>query len=155
MFEELLELYKTKLAETEKELKGYQATIQLVSTIEKISQEGLSAESNAALLRKLEDQVNRQSKELRDLKAELMAGKRISPPIETQKSKALDGHAWNLIDLLSKKQGSCTTNELVEMLGLNKTTVITVMKRAVALEPDHLKLTAGKRRKLYLAYIPG
>jgi len=153
MFEEILELYKTKLAEREKDLRGYQSMIQLVTTIEKMSQEGLSAQSNVALLKKLEDQVNRQSKELRDLKAELMGGKGISPPIE-KKSKALDGHAWNLIDLLSKKQGSYTTNELVEILGLNKTTVITVMKRAIALEPDHLKLTAGKRRKLSLAYVP-
>ena len=154
MFEEILELYKTKLAEKEKDLRGYQSMIQLVTTIEKISQEGLSAQSNAALLKKLEDKVYRQSKELRDLKVELMAGKRISPPTEGKKSKALDGHAWNLIDLLSKKQGSFTTNELVEMLDLNKTTVITVMKRAVALDPDHLKLTSGKRRKLSLAYVP-
>ena len=153
MFEEILELYKTKLAEKEKDLIGYQSMIQLVSTIEKISQEGLSARSNAALLKKLEDQVNRQSRELRDLKGELMAGKRISPPIE-KKSKALDGHAWSLIDLLSKKQGSYATNELVEMLGLNKTTVINVMKRAVALDPDHIKMTKGKRRKLSLTYVP-
>ena len=153
MFEEILELYTTKSAETEKDLRGYQAMVQLVTTIEKISQEGQSAQSNAALLKKLEDKVYRQSKELRDLKVELMAGKRISPSIE-KKSKALDGHAWNLIDLLSKKQGSYTTNELVEMLGLNKSTVITVMKRAVALDPDHLKLTKGKRRKLSLAYVP-
>ena len=154
MLEELLELYNTKLAEKEKDLKDYQAMIQLVTTIEKMSQESFSTQGNVALLKKLEDQVNRQSEELRDLKAELMAGKGISPPIEKQKSKALDGHAWNLIDLLSKKQGSCTTNELVEMLGMNKTTVITVMKRAVAIDPDHLKLTAGKRRKLSLAYVP-
>jgi hypothetical protein len=153
MFEEILELYKTKLAEKEKDLIGYQSMIQLVSTIEKISQEGLSARSNAALLKKLEDQVNRQSRELRDLKGELIAGKRISPPIE-KKSKALDGHAWSLIDLLSKKQGSYATNELVEMLGLNKTTVINVMKRAVALDPDHIKMTKGKRRKLSLTYVP-
>ena len=154
MLEELLELYNTKLAGKEKELKDYQAMIQLVTTIEQMSQEGISAQSNMALLKKLEDQVNRQSKELRDLKAELMAGKGISPPIEGRKSKALDGHALRLIDLLRKERGSCTTNELVEILGLNKTTVITVMKRAVALDPDHLKMTAGKRRKLYLAYVP-
>ena len=154
MFEELLEQYRTKSAETEKDLRGYQSMVQLVTTIEQMSPEGISAQSNVALLKKLEDQVNRQSKELRDLKAELMAGKGISPPIEKQKSKALDGHARNLIELLSKKQGSCTTNELVEKLGLNKTTVITVMKRAVALDPDHLKLTEGKRRKLSLAYVP-
>ena len=154
MFEELLETYKTKLAEKEKELRGYQAMVQLVTTIEQMSQEGLPAQSNMALLKKLEDQVNRQSRELRDLKAEPMAGKRISPPTEGKKSKALDGHAWNLIDLLSKNRRSYTTNELVETLGLNKTTVITVMKRAVALDPDHLKMTAGKRRKLYLEYVP-
>jgi hypothetical protein len=39
------------------------------------------------------------------------------------------------------------------MLGLNKTTVINVMKRAVDLDP-RVKLTQGKRRKLYLTYIP-
>jgi len=154
MFEEILELYKAELAEKEKDLRGYQAMIQLVTTIEKMSQEFLSAQSNVALLKKLEEQVNRQSKELRDLKVELEAAKRISPPVRKQKGKTLDGHAWNLIDLLSKKQGSCTTNELVEMLGLNKTTVISVMKRAVALDPDHLKLTRGKRRKINLAYVP-
>jgi len=154
MFEEILELYKTRLAEKEKDLRGYQAMIQLVTTIEKMSQEVLSAQSNVALLKKLEDQVDRQSRELRDLKVELEAAKRISPPVRKQKGKTLDGHAWNLIDLLSKKQGSCTTNELVEMLGLNKTTVISVMKRAVALDPDHLKLTRGKRRKINLAYVP-
>jgi hypothetical protein len=154
MFEEILELYKTRLAEKEKDLRGYQAMIQLVTTIEKMSQEVLSAQSNVALLKKLEDQVDRQSRELRDLKVELEAAKRISPPVRKQKGKTLDGHAWNLIDLLSKKQGSCTTNELVEMLGLNKTSVISVMKRAVALDPDHLKLTRGKRRKINLAYVP-
>jgi uncharacterized membrane protein len=153
MFEELLELYKSKLAEKEKDLRGYQAMVQLATTIEKMSQESLSTQGNLALLKKLEDQVNRQSKELRDLKVELMAGKRISPPIE-KKSKALDGHAWNLIDILSKKHGSYTTNELVEILGLNKTTVINVMKRAVALDPDHIKMTKGKRRKFSLAYVP-
>jgi uncharacterized membrane protein len=153
MFEELLELYKSKLAEKEKDLRGYQAMVQLATTIEKMSQESLSTQGNLALLKKLEDQVNRQSKELRDLKVELMAGKRISPPIE-KKSKALDGHAWNLIDILSKKHGSYTTNELVEILGLNKTTVINVMKRAVALDPDHIKMTKGKRRKLSLTYVP-
>ena len=154
MFEEILELYKTRLAEKEKDLRGYQAMIQLVTTIEKMSQEVLSAQSNVALLKKLEDQVDRQSRELRDLKVELEAAKRISPPVRKQKGKTLDGHAWNLIDLLSKKQGGYTTNELVEMLDLNKTTVITVMKRAVALDPDHLKLTRGKRRKINLAYVP-
>jgi len=154
MFEEILELYKTRLAEKEKDLSGYRAMIQLVTTIEKMSQEVLSAQSNVALLKKLEDQVDRQSRELRDLKVELEAAKRISPPVRKQKGKARDGHAWELIDLLSKKQGSCTTNELVEMLGLNKTTVISVMKRAVALDPDHLKLTRGKRRKINLAYVP-
>ena len=121
MFEEILELYKAELAEKEKDLRGYQAMIQLVTTIEKMSQ---GFQSNVALLKKLEEQVNRQSKELRDLKVELEAAKRISPPVRKQKGKTLDGHAWNLIDLLSKKQGSFTTNELVEMLDLNKTTVL-------------------------------
>jgi hypothetical protein len=40
------------------------------------------------------------------------------------------------------------------MLGLNKTTVIGVMKRAVDLDPRHVKMSQGKRRKLFLTYIP-
>jgi hypothetical protein len=39
------------------------------------------------------------------------------------------------------------------MLGLNKTTVISVMKRAHELDPVHVKMTQGKRRKLYLSYV--
>jgi hypothetical protein len=108
-------------------------------------------QSNTALLKKLEDQVNRHSRELRDLKAELMGGKEAAPT--EKKSKALDGHARNLIDHLSEEQGRYTTSELVEKLGLNKTTVISVMKRAVELAPDRVKMTQGKRRKLYLEHV--
>jgi len=136
MFEELLELYKTKLAEKEMELNAYQATIQLVTAIQEMSLKSLSGKSEAALLKKLEDQVSRQSKELRDLKAELTGGKKAAPP--EKKSKALDGHARNLIEHLSEEQGRYTAGELVDLLGSNKTSVIAVMKRATALDPDHL-----------------
>jgi hypothetical protein len=44
--------------------------------------------------------------------------------------------------------------EPIEVHGLNKATVINVMNKAVALDQNHLKLTSGKRRKLYLEYVP-
>jgi DNA-binding transcriptional regulator GbsR (MarR family) len=67
-----------------------------------------------------------------------------------KKIKALDGHAWDLVGLLSKKEGCYTTNGLVQMLGMSKTAVINVMKLAEELDPEHTKMTKGKRRKLYL-----
>ncbi len=44
--------------------------------------------------------------------------------------------------------------DLAAATGLNKTTVISVMKRALDLDPKHVRMTQGKRRKLYLAYVP-
>jgi hypothetical protein len=154
MFEEFLEMYKAKLVEKEKDLRGYQSMIQLVTTIEKMSQASLFSQEDADSLKRLEEKINRQSRDLRALKMELESAKRTSPPIEKHRRKALDGHAWNLIDLVSKKQGSYTADEIMDMLDLSKTTVISVMKRAVALDPDRLKLTRGERRKLSLAYVP-
>lgn len=54
---------------------------------------------------------------------------------------------------MSERPGEYTTAELVDMLGLNKTTVISVMKRAAELDPRHVRLTHGKRRKLTLTYL--
>jgi hypothetical protein len=54
---------------------------------------------------------------------------------------------------MAERPGRYTTSELVDMLGLNKTTVISVMKRALELDPKHVKMSQGTRRKLYLAYI--
>ena len=54
---------------------------------------------------------------------------------------------------MEERPSRYTTSELVDMLGLNKTTVISVMKRAHELDPKHVKMTQGKRRKLYLSYV--
>ena len=156
MFEELLELYKTKAAEIEKERKEAQAMITLVSAIEKMSNELNARQTDVDLLGRLIDQVDRLSKDVADLKSQLKAKQgRQSPAQElgSSEGKALDGHAKSLIDIVSERPGRYTTSELVDMLGLNKTTVINVMKRAVDLDP-RVKLTQGKRRKLYLTYIP-
>jgi len=67
--------------------------------------------------------------------------------------RALDNHARTLIEIMAERPGRYTTSELVDMLGLNKTTVISVMKRALELDPKHVKMNQGKRRKLYLAYV--
>jgi methylphosphotriester-DNA--protein-cysteine methyltransferase len=156
MFEELLELYKTKAAEIEKERKEAQAMVTLVSAIEKMSSELNARQTDVDLLGRLIDQVDRLSKDVADLKSQLKAKQgRQSPAQEpgSSEGKALDGHAKSLIDIISERPGRYTTSELVDMLGLNKTTVINVMKRAVDLDP-RVKLTQGKRRKLYLTYIP-
>ena len=156
MFEELLELYKTKAAEIEKEGKEAQAMIALVLAINKISRDLDAKQIDVDLLGRLIDQVDRLSKDVADIKSQLKTKQGRQSPIQEQgssESRALDGHAMSLIDIISERPGRYTTSELVDMLGLNKTTVISVMKRAVDLDP-RVKLTQGKRRKLYLTYIP-
>lgn len=154
MFEELLELYKTKAVEIEKEKKEAQAMMTLVLAIEKISNELNAKQTDVDLLGRLIDQVDRLSKEVADLKSQVKAKQGRLAPVQEQgssESKALDGHARSLIGIIRERPGRYTTSELVDMLGLNKTTVISVMKRAVELDPK-VKLTQGKRRKLYLTY---
>jgi len=156
MFEELLELYKTKAEEIEKERKEAQSMVLLVSAINKISKDLDSKKSDVELLGRLIDQVDRLSKEVADLKSQLRARQgRPAPAQETSSGdgKALDNHARSLIDIMAERPGRYTTSELVDMLGLNKTTVISVMKRALELDPKHVKMSQGKRRKLYLAYV--
>jgi DNA-binding transcriptional regulator GbsR (MarR family) len=156
MFEELLELYKTKAEEIEKERKEAQGMLMLVSAIEKISRETDSKKSDVELLGRLIDQVDRLSKEVSDLKSQLRTRQGRPAPVQETSSgdgKALDNHARSLIDIMAERPGRYTTSELVDMLGLNKTTVISVMKRALELDPKHVKMSQGTRRKLYLAYI--
>jgi DNA-binding transcriptional regulator GbsR (MarR family) len=128
----------------------------LVSAIEKISREIDSKKSDVELLGRLIDQVDRLSKEVADLKSQLRTRQGRPAPVQETSSgdgKALDNHARSLIDIMAERPGRYTTSELVDMLGLNKTTVISVMKRALELDPKHVKMSQGTRRKLYLAYI--
>lgn len=155
MFEELLDIYRTKAEEIEKDKREAQAMILLVSAMEKISREMDSKQSDIDLIGRLIDQVDRLSKEVSDLKSQLRARKVRSAPAEEAsfgERTALDNHARSLIDIMLEKPGRYTTNELVDVLGLNKTTVISVMKRAHELDPMHVKMTQGKRRKLFLSY---
>ncbi len=154
MFEELLELYRKKAEETERRLKEERAMIELITAVNKLS-ESVGARSDVELLGRLIDQVDRLSKEVADLKTQLKARHiRVSKDVRYGEGRAIDKHALALIEIVSEKPGQYTTAELVDMLGLNKTTVITVMKRAAELDPKHVKLTHGKRRKLTLTYIP-
>jgi len=157
MFEELLELYKAKAEEIEKDRKEAQAMITLVTAIDKMANELSSKQSSVEVLGRLIDQVDRLSKEVADLKSQLRTRHGRTAIVAEQagnEGKALDHHARSLIDILAERPGRYTTSELVDMLGLNKTTVISVMKRALDLDPKHVKMTQGKRRKLYLAYVP-
>lgn len=154
MFEELLELYKNKAAETERKLREERAMIELITAVNRLT-ESAGPGRNVELLGRLIDQVDRLSKEVADLKTQLRARHaRASKDLEYGEGRAIDKHARALIEIMSERPGDYTTAELVDMLGLNKTTVITVMKRAADLDPRHVKLTHGKRRKLTLTYVP-
>jgi hypothetical protein len=157
MFEELLELYKRKAEEIENDRKEAQAMITLVSAIENMSKEFSSKQSDVDLLGRLIDQVDRLSKDVADMRSQLRTRQGRPPLVQEHASgdgKALDNHARSLIEIMAERPGRYTTSELVDMLGLNKTTVISVMKRALEIDSRHVKMTQGKRRKLYLAYVP-
>jgi hypothetical protein len=157
MFEDLLDLYRTKAAEKEREWKEAQAMIAFISAIDKMTSEVSSKQSDVDLLGRLIDQVDRLSKEVADLKSQLRARQGRPAPVQepvSNEGKALDNHARTLIEIMAERPSRYTTSELVDMLGLNKTTVISVMKRAVELDPRHVKMTQGKRRKLFLSYVP-
>ena len=103
MFEELLELYKKKADEIEKERKEAQAMMTLVMAIEKMSSELNAKHTDVDLLGRLIDQVDRLSKELADLKSQVKAKQGRLVPVQEQgfsEGKALDGHARSLIDII-------------------------------------------------------
>jgi hypothetical protein len=157
MFEELLEVYKKKVAESERELEETQAMIGLIMAVENMSKMLTMKQQDVDLLGRLIDQVDHLSKEVADLKSQMKTRQTrssVSRTLKVAEGIALDKHTSSLIDLMKERPGRYTTSELVDMLGLNKTTVISVMKRAVEMDPSHVKLTQGKRRKLYLSYIP-
>jgi hypothetical protein len=158
MFEEILEIYKTKSEEKEKERREAQGMVTLVTALDKMFNDISLKQRDVELLGRLVEQVDRMSKEVADLKSQFKARqmRAVAVPEQTTpgEGKALDKHARALIDLMAERPNRYTTNELVDMLGLNKTTVISVMKRAMELDPRHVKMSQGKRRKLFLTYIP-
>jgi hypothetical protein len=116
-----------------------------------------SKQSDVAFLGRLIDQVDSFSKELADLKSQ-MAVRQLHSSIPaqrrgTKKSRSLDNRARALIEILKDRPGRYATRDLMDVMGLNKNTIIRVMKRAIEIDPRHVKLTQGKRRKLYLSYI--
>jgi len=155
MFEELLEVYKSKATESERALKETQAMMALVLAVENMSEMLSSKQRDVEILGRLIEQVDHLSREVADLKSQIKSRQLRSDQAQTiRDSNALDKHAKALIEILIERPGRYATGELVDMLGLNKTTVINAMKRAEKLDPRRIKLTQGKRRKLFLAYIP-
>ena len=156
MFEELLDLHKTKIAEIDREKKEAQAMVTLIAAIDKMSGDLSSKQNEMELIGRLIDQVDRLSRDVADLRSQFRAKLGRALPLPEQmvgEGRALDNHARTLIEIMAERPGRYTTSELVDMLGLNKTTVISVMKRALELDPKHVKMNQGKRRKLYLAYV--
>ena len=82
MFEELLELYKTKADEIEKSRKEAQSMILLVSAMERISREMDSKQSDVELIGRLIDQVDRLSKDVADIKSQLRTRQGTPVPIQ-------------------------------------------------------------------------
>ena len=155
MFEELLEVYKSKATLNERALKESQAMMALVLAVENMAEMLSSKQRDVEILGRLIEQVDHLSKEVADLKSQIRSRQLCSDQAQNiRDSNALDNHAKALIEIMSERPGRYATSEIVDMLGLNKTTVINAMKRAEKLDPAHIKLTQGKRRKLYLAYTP-
>jgi hypothetical protein len=158
MFEEFLELCNIKSNELEREQKKVRELTELLVGMNRLSGYINSKQSDVALLGRLIDQVDSFSKELADLKSQMVV---IQPhssiPAQrrgTKKGKSLDNHTRALIEILKDRPGKYDTRDLMDMLGMHKNTVIRVMNRATEIDPVHIKLTRGKGRKLYLSYIP-
>lgn len=82
-----------------------------------------------------------------------------APPIVRVSGKRgpksrLDGHARLLLSMLSKAPGVYTVEDITEMLSMGKPATIRVIRRAVELDPDHMKITTGSRRKIFVHYRP-
>lgn len=65
-----------------------------------------------------------------------------------------DAHARMLINMLSNAPGVYTTTDISEMLGVVKSTAIRIMKKAAELDPEHIQLTYGTRKKIFIHYYP-
>jgi hypothetical protein len=104
------------------------------------------------------DQVDRLSKDVSDLKSQMKSRQSSSvTSVHKQDSnnfRALDNHARYLIDLMIDRPGMYTTSELVGLLGLCTSMTIQTMRLTAAIDPVHVKLTQGKKRKFYLSYVP-
>ncbi|HOK59307.1 MAG TPA: hypothetical protein PL047_09905 [Methanothrix sp.] len=66
----------------------------------------------------------------------------------------LDGHARLLLSMLSKAPGVYTVEDITEMLSMGKPAAIRIIRRAAELDPDHVKITTGSRRKIFVHYHP-
>jgi hypothetical protein len=158
MFEELLELCNIKSNELEREQKKVRELTELLVGMNKLSGYINSKQSDVALLGRLIDQVDRFSKELADLKSQTAVRQSHSSiPAQrrgTKENRPQDNHARALIEILKDRPGRHATQDLVDVMGLNKVTIIHLMKMAVAIDPVHVKLTQGKKRKFYISYVP-
>jgi hypothetical protein len=167
MFEELLELCNIKSNELEREQKKVRELTELLVGMNKLSGYINSKQSDVALLGRLIDQVDRFSKELADLKSQMAVRQSLSivkkPSFTlssisaqrrgTKKSRSLDNRARALIDILKDRPDRYTTRDLMDMLGINKVLVTQVMKRAIEIDPKHVKLDKGEHRRFYISYI--
>lgn len=165
MFEEILEQYQNKRIEIEQDLKKMQDVIELITTLNKISSGELSStqtnsnQSDFRLLGRLIDQVDRLSKEVTDLKSqrEFKRQSLSSLPVRargTDSYRILDSHVKVLLGMVTERPGSYSTNQLVDMMGMSKSAVLNIMKRAVEADPKHFKITQGKKKAFYLTYTP-
>jgi len=73
MFEELLDLYKTKIAEIDREKKEAQAMVTLIAAIDKMSGDLSSKQNEMELIGRLIDQVDRLSRDVADLRSQFRA----------------------------------------------------------------------------------
>lgn len=64
----------------------------------------------------------------------------------------LDEHARLLIKMLSNAPGVYTVDDIMEMMSVGKPAAIKIIRRAVDLDPEHMKITTGSRKKIFVHY---
>lgn len=64
----------------------------------------------------------------------------------------LDEHARLLIKMLSNAPGVYTVDDIMDMMSVGKPAAIKIIRRAVDLDPEHMKITTGSRKKIFVHY---
>jgi hypothetical protein len=156
MFEEQLEQHMRRMAELNRARKEKESKSRFLSEASEISEDFESAPNDDIRLMMLCEKVEQLAIDLESLK------KLISTEVPDRKSveedmgsrrevgPALDRHARDLMQRLIGRPGIYTTDQLVELMDMNKPAVIAAMRRANELDSNHFMLSAGRRRRIFL-----
>ncbi len=108
---------------------------------------------NVKDLGNLIDLVDRLSKRISDLESKLGAKERVGEVREKVRRETIESHVGKLMEILREQRRQFDVVELKDLLGTDHIKTIQVMRTAAA-TTNGIRLSQGKRRKLYVSYVP-